>query len=150
MPTAAKGQVPSTVCLCGPAGPTTDSIAAEQLAASGDPSFRSARHTHIRRRPEQTVLHQVVREHLETFLAETRLRGTGEGLPRFVERELREFLTCGVMARGFPAFATPAASVRFWSRSPARGVGFARLVLSADPARISALTRSSDTYYRAT
>jgi hypothetical protein len=45
--------------------------------------------------PERTVLHQVVREHLETFLAEARLRGGGEGLPPFVERELREFLTCG-------------------------------------------------------
>jgi Putative transposase/Transposase zinc-binding domain len=50
------------------------------------------------------VLHQVVREHLETFLAEARLRGTGEGLPRFVERELREFLTCGVLAEGFARF----------------------------------------------
>jgi hypothetical protein len=50
------------------------------------------------------VLHQVVREHLETFLAEARLRGGGEGVPRFVERELRELLTCGVMARGFARF----------------------------------------------
>jgi hypothetical protein len=46
----------------------------------------------------------VVREHLETFLAEARLRGGGEGLPRFVERELREFVTCGAMARGFARF----------------------------------------------
>jgi len=30
---------------------------------------------YIRRRPENTVLHQVVRVHLETFLAEARLRG---------------------------------------------------------------------------
>jgi hypothetical protein len=74
---------------------------AAQLATSDNASFCRARHIHIRRRPEQTVLHQVVREHLETFLAETRLRGAGEGLPRFVERERREFLTCGVMARGF-------------------------------------------------
>ena len=43
----------------------------------------------MRRRPEDTVLHQVVREHLETFLAEARLRGGGEGVPGFVERELR-------------------------------------------------------------
>ena len=42
-----------------------------------------------------------VREHLETFLAEARERGGGDGVPAFVERELREFLTCGVMARGF-------------------------------------------------
>ena len=45
-----------------------------------------------------------MREHLETFLAEARQRGGGEGVPRFVERELREFLTCGVMARGFARF----------------------------------------------
>jgi hypothetical protein len=49
-------------------------------------------------------LHHVVREHLETFLAEARLRGGGEGLPRFVGRELREFLSCGVLARGFAHF----------------------------------------------
>ena len=49
-----------------------------------------ARSTYVRRRPEDTVLHQVVREHLETFLAEARLRGGGEGVPHFVERELRE------------------------------------------------------------
>ena len=63
-----------------------------------------ARSTYVRRRPEDTVLHQVVREHLETFLAEARLRGGGEGLPRFVERELREFLTCGVLGEGFARF----------------------------------------------
>jgi hypothetical protein len=40
-----------------------------------------ARSAYIRRRPEDTVLHQVVREHLETFLTEARLRGSGEGLP---------------------------------------------------------------------
>jgi len=59
---------------------------------------------YVRRRPEDTVLHKVVRQHLETFLAELRLRGDGDGLPRFVERELREFLTCGSMARGFARF----------------------------------------------
>jgi hypothetical protein len=60
--------------------------------------------TVIRRAPEQTVLHAVVREHLATFLAEVRERGDGQGLPSFVERELREFLTCGTMARGFARF----------------------------------------------
>jgi hypothetical protein len=40
-----------------------------------------ARSTYVRRQPEATVLHQVVREHLETFLAEARLRGGGEELP---------------------------------------------------------------------
>jgi len=54
----------------------------------------------VRRESEQSVLRRVVREHLETFLAEAPAGGR-EGLPRFVERERREFLTCGVMARGF-------------------------------------------------
>ena len=43
-------------------------------------------------------------DHLETFLAEARARSDGDGLPRFVERELREFLTCGQLARGFARF----------------------------------------------
>src|SRR6266852_4148287 len=68
--------------------------------AAGSPERR----TYVRRQPEHTVLHHVVREHLETFLAEACLRGGGEGLPRFVERELREFLTCGVLAEGFARF----------------------------------------------
>jgi hypothetical protein len=58
----------------------------------------------VRRHPERGVLQHVVREHLETFLAEVRQRGDGAGLPRFVERELRAFLGCGVMASGFARF----------------------------------------------
>jgi hypothetical protein len=66
---------------------------AEQIAVgrAGSPGC-PGQHTYVRRQPERTVLHHVVHEHLETFLAEARLRG-GEGVPRFVERELREFLT---------------------------------------------------------
>jgi hypothetical protein len=79
---------------------TVEPLGAERARSPGC----AGRHTYIRRQPEQTVLHQVVREHLETFLAEARVRGGGEGLPEFVERELREFLTCGVMARGFARF----------------------------------------------
>ncbi len=59
---------------------------------------------YAQRRPEQGVLHRVVREHLESFLAEARARGDGDGLPRFVERELRDFLWCGQLARGFARF----------------------------------------------
>jgi hypothetical protein len=46
----------------------------------------------------------IVAEHLETFLADARRRGNGDGVPGFVERELREFLTCGVLASGFARF----------------------------------------------
>jgi hypothetical protein len=47
-----------------------------------------------RREPEKTVLHQVVRDRLETFLATARERSEhGRGLPAFVERELRAYPT---------------------------------------------------------
>ena len=52
----------------------------------------------------QTVLHGVVRDHFETFRAEAALRRDGEGLPRFVEQEFREFLTCGCLAARFARF----------------------------------------------
>jgi hypothetical protein len=59
-------------------------------------------HPHGRYQPrdtEHSVLHAVIREHLEPFLREVSDRRDGSGLPRFVEQEFREFLTCGVFAR---------------------------------------------------
>jgi hypothetical protein len=43
---------------------------------------------YARREPETTVLHRVVREHLETFLA-TEREERGKSRPRYVEEELR-------------------------------------------------------------
>jgi hypothetical protein len=48
------------------------------------------------RRPEESVLYGVVRSELETFLARAQARERPE--PRFVERELRGFLRCGILA----------------------------------------------------
>ena len=40
------------------------------------------------RRPQQSVLHRVVREHLESFLADGRERcESGEGYPYYVEKD---------------------------------------------------------------
>ena len=50
---------------------------------------------------EGTILHGLVRDHLEAFLRDAAERTGGAGVPRFVEKEFREFLTCGVLARGF-------------------------------------------------
>ena len=50
---------------------------------------------------EGTILHRLVRDHLETFLRDAAERTDGAGVPRFVEKEFREFLTCGVLAHGF-------------------------------------------------
>ena len=47
------------------------------------------------------MLHQVVRTHLEGFLAETAAATDGVGVPRFIEREFRDFLGCGALDRGF-------------------------------------------------
>ena len=57
------------------------------------PAYRS-------RRPTETVLYALVREHLETFLAHAR-ESYGAPLPRYVENEFREYLRCGVFAYGF-------------------------------------------------
>jgi hypothetical protein len=50
------------------------------------------------------VLYQVVRDHFETFRAQAAGLRDGEGLPRFVEQEFREFLRCGWLAGGFARF----------------------------------------------
>jgi Transposase zinc-binding domain len=51
------------------------------------------------RRPEDSPLYAAVAGHLETFLARQRERD--REIPAFVEQEFREFLDCGVLARGF-------------------------------------------------
>ncbi|MGH8469104.1 MAG: hypothetical protein ACREVY_09055 [Gammaproteobacteria bacterium] len=53
-----------------------------------------------RRRPEDTVLYQLVQEHLETFLAQVEAE-TGSALPEFVKVEFDAFLECGILAHGF-------------------------------------------------
>jgi hypothetical protein len=50
---------------------------------------------------EHTVVHAVIREHLEPLLQTVSDQGDGGGLPRFVEQEFRDFLRCGVLAEGF-------------------------------------------------
>lgn len=50
------------------------------------------------RRPDQTVLYQVVARHLATFLEMTAEVGS---LPAFVQRDLERFLACGIHAHGF-------------------------------------------------
>jgi len=51
------------------------------------------------RHAEESILYGVVAENLETFLARQQQRE--RVVPRFVERELRSFLECGILAHGF-------------------------------------------------
>src|SRR5713226_8248207 len=53
------------------------------------------------RAAEHGVLYRVIDEHLETFLEAAAQHADGHRLPKFVEQESRDFLTCGVLARGF-------------------------------------------------
>jgi len=53
---------------------------------------------------EQGALHQLVRDHFETFRVQAAGLRDGQGLPRFVEQEFRDFLTCGCLAAGFARF----------------------------------------------
>ncbi len=64
------------------------------------PSEARALGLYQRRRPVETVLYQLVQEHLETFLALAD-DPTGAGLPGYVERDFRKYLDCGILARGF-------------------------------------------------
>jgi len=54
-----------------------------------------------RREPERSVLHRIVSEHLDQFLARAGECADGRGLPHFVERELRAYLRCGLLEHGF-------------------------------------------------
>jgi hypothetical protein len=57
-----------------------------------------------RRRPEDTVLYQLVADHLETFLHHLEADPSRGTLPGFVEQEFRHFLRCGLLCHGFARF----------------------------------------------
>ena len=63
---------------------------------------------YVRRRPERSAAYQVVRENLETWLAQRRAGRLVAGVnwvvdsgPGYVKRDLRKFLECGILAHGF-------------------------------------------------
>jgi len=60
--------------------------------------------TYEPRHPEHSPLYQIVHDHFETFRAQAGRLRDGEGLPRFVEQEFRDFLQCGWLAGGFARF----------------------------------------------
>ncbi len=75
-----------------------DSEVAANLSLRGRLTAGSVR-GYERHRPEETELHSVVREQLETFLARARERD--RAVPGFIEKELRAYLECGILAHGF-------------------------------------------------
>jgi hypothetical protein len=82
-------------------GPCAASVSASAAAKLDDKHFE-----YKRREPQGSVLHQLVREHLEPFLAYTR-EHYRKPLPKYVERELRGFLSCGDLRAGFTRIRCP-------------------------------------------
>src|SRR5215813_12300983 len=56
---------------------------------------------YVPRDPSQTVLYQVIADHLETFLASLDADPDAPGLPVYGQRELYDYLQCGILAHGF-------------------------------------------------
>jgi hypothetical protein len=54
------------------------------------------------RRPERSVVYQVVQKHLETWLEMARAGdGDGVSVPAYIEHDFRQYLACGILANGF-------------------------------------------------
>ena len=54
---------------------------------------------HVRHKPEQTLLYQLVAQYWPEF--QTQLSETGRFLPRHVTREFEDYLACGRLENGF-------------------------------------------------
>ncbi|MCP4545573.1 MAG: hypothetical protein GY835_03775 [bacterium] len=72
------------------------------LASPADQPGKACPNLYRRRRPERSVLHRLLREHLETFLARARQGDPGLApVPAHVEHTFRKYLECGIPAHGF-------------------------------------------------
>ena len=61
-----------------------------------------------RREPEESVLHRLVREHVNTFFARAEAPSTdGRSLPKYVRNAFTAYLDCGVLACGFARWKCP-------------------------------------------
>ena len=89
------------------------------------------------RRPGQSVLYRVVRDHLETFCVQSAALRGGEGLPRFVEEEFRAYLRCGWLAGGLARFRCSACGADRLVAFSCKGRGFCP---SCGARRMTALT----------
>ena len=70
-------------------------------ATCHQPATAPAARVYRPRRPAATLLHGLVRENLETWLATAAERDEyGRGVPLHVEAALREYLKCGILAHG--------------------------------------------------
>lgn len=93
-----------------------DSIRAHARVATDDPSAAPEQSPAVYRPrgPAETVLHQVVAKHPETYLYLARQGGLDfNAVPEYVEREFRKYLTCGILAGGFAPAPVPGLQPRY-------------------------------------
>ena len=76
------------------------------------------------RDPTSTILYGIVHDQFETFRARAAPLRDGEGIPRFVEREFRDFLRCGCLAGGFARFRCTACGLDRLVAFSCKGRGF--------------------------
>jgi hypothetical protein len=75
----------------------------EPGAASSAPCF-----SYQRREPQKTVLYRVVLDNVETLFEEARRGGEdGSGYPKFVQKAMRHYLSCGLLPGGFIRLKCP-------------------------------------------
>ena len=77
-----------------PPASTSDSMGAMRLSGAL-PASKVSSAAYQRHEPEKTVLYKIVSEHLETFLEEVR-EHYDKPLPKYVAKELRDYLACGL------------------------------------------------------
>jgi ribosomal protein S27E len=56
---------------------------------------------YVRRRPELTAQHRLVRENWPAFERLAKAENDGRGLPPFVAKAVKGYLNCGILTRGF-------------------------------------------------
>jgi len=76
------------------------------------------------RDPPSTILYGIVRDHFETFRANAASLRDGDGLPRCVEQEFRDFLRCECLAGGFARFRCAACGLDRLVAFSCKGRGF--------------------------
>lgn len=87
--------------------------AVAQRCTVGD--ARATGRSYRRRRPEKTVLYEIVRRNLETFLDDGRQRTEhGFGYPRYVERTFRRYLACGLPSEGLARVKCESCGFEHW------------------------------------
>ena len=79
---------------------------------------------YVRRNPEHSLLYKIVQTQFETFLAQASEAHDTAGVPKFVEKELRAFLDCGVLARGFARWRCADCSSELLVALSCKGRGF--------------------------